>query len=155
MITVPRERSPEAIRIPEPIDFSVLAKYIASFAEGVGLDVVVQLDTLAIAGGVRNLLSMANPDPCVVVYHAKHMRDYYAYALTQQQQGKMVTCYFHMVGFSKNYGRKVDSEMFHGILRQIVMPDQRKHQEEYAYYDYIKQVIADSLSQYFADLGYK
>lgn len=144
MIKVAADRlCDKPIHISTAISFPKLCEIIQAFGEKAGLPLRITEDSIKIGGGL-----FVKPEPCLVVYNAEHIADYYGYALVQRQQGNAVFLFLYLTGNSKNYSKQIISENTQGFMGKLLAPNNRKQQMENMYYELVKDAIAEALAEY-------
>ena len=110
-----------------------------------GIPLAVMLDDVKVGKGITSI--SAKSERCVIVYNSQHRRDYYGYALLQTIQGNTCYLYIYLVGDSKNYKNIVLTENSNNFISSVIGGvAKRKQQEEYMYYDLVKQLISDVIA---------
>lgn len=142
MIKVSADRlCDQPFRMSNPIPTSDIIKSVTYHAEQFGLRVLAKEDSIKAGGGL-----LTKAEPCIAIYNADHIRDYYSYVLVQRVQGNFTYLYMYLGGDSKNYKKEVISNNTPGLIGVLSKPSHKKQEAESAYYDLIKDVIAEAVT---------
>lgn len=132
------------IRLDQFVPYDELKNAIEVKGREYGIPIVVEMDEVKVGKGLTALAVSA--DPCLVVYHANHRKDYYNYILTQTLQGNFSFLSQYLGGDSKNYRNKTIGENSRSLVANIVGGRaKKKYQEESMYYDIVNEVIGQAL----------
>lgn len=145
MIKVAPERvCEEPAMIREAISLKHFKEIILEVGRSIGLPIIIEEDEVKIGTGITSLVSSA--EPCIVIYHPEHRKDYYNYIITQTKQGNVTFLTQYLGGDSKYYRNTVITEKSRGIVSGIINSvAQKKLQEERMYRDAVNSVIGRAL----------